>query len=43
MKTLTENRLYSANEIESEMHIADGISAMIYDESDVLKKITFGV
>lgn len=42
MKTLTENRLYTTSEIESELHIADGVSLMIYDEADVLTKITFG-
>jgi len=43
MKTLTENKLYSSNELESEIHIADGVSAMIYDEADILRKVTFGV
>ncbi len=40
--TLTENRLYKSNELQSEMHIADGVSVMIYDTEDVLKKLTFG-
>ena len=42
MKTLTENKLYMSSELESEVHIADGVSAMIYDEADVLEKVTFG-
>ena len=39
---LTENKLYFSKDLESELHIADGVDAMIYDEQDVLKKITFG-
>jgi hypothetical protein len=42
MKTLTENRLYITSELSQEMHIADGVAAMIYDEADVLQKVTFG-
>lgn len=51
MKILTENRLYMTQELESEIHIADGVDAMIYDEggNDVgnadlpsLQKVTFG-
>lgn len=38
---LTENKLYMSSELESEVHIADGVSAMIYDESDILTKVTF--
>lgn len=39
---LTENRLYRTHELSWEIHIADGISAIIYDEEDVLQKVTFG-
>lgn len=42
MKTLTENILYTATDLESEMHIADGVSVLIYDEADILQKVTFG-
>ncbi len=42
MKNLTENKLYSGQEIESQMHIADGVSAIIYDEENILTKVTFG-
>lgn len=42
MKTLTENKLYMTQELESEIHLADGVTAMIYDEADVLQKVTFG-
>ena len=50
MKTLTENTLYFAKDLEPEIHIADGVDAIIYDEgwNDVgnadlrfLQKITF--
>lgn len=40
---LTENKLYMSNDLESEVHIADGVSAMIYDEADILEKVTFGL
>ncbi len=39
---LTENKLYMSTELESEVHIADWTLVMIYDESDTLKKVTFG-
>lgn len=42
MKTLTENKLYMTQDLSAEMHIADGVHAMIYDEADVLQKVTFG-
>lgn len=41
MKTLTENKLYMTEELSAEIHIADGVSAMIYDEASVLQKVTF--
>lgn len=43
MKTLTENRLYTLADLESEIHIADGVSAMIYDEANLMTKVTFGI
>jgi hypothetical protein len=42
MKTLTENKLYTLTDIEAELHIADGVSVMIYDEANLLTKVTFG-
>lgn len=39
---LTENKLYTSKDIQKELHIADGVSVMIYDEADVLEKVTFG-
>lgn len=51
MKILTENTLYFSKDLESKVHIADGVDAMIYDEwgdsivgnADLrsLRKITF--
>lgn len=41
MKTLTENKLYMSSDIESHVHIADGVSAQIYDEADTLEQVTF--
>jgi len=38
---LTENRLYMTEELSSEMHVEAGVHAMIYDEADVLTKVTF--
>jgi len=42
MKTLTENKLYMSSDLEDEIHIADGVSAMVYDEGNTLTKVTFG-
>lgn len=39
---LTENKLYTSSDLEKEIHIADGVSAMIYDEENVLETVTFG-
>lgn len=38
---ITESRLYTSSELETEIHIADGVSAMIYDENNILEKVTF--
>lgn len=43
MKTLTESRFYDLPDLEAEMHIADWVNAVIYDEADLLQKVTFGV
>ncbi len=40
---LTENRLYTSDELTAEVHIEAGVSVMIFDEADVLTKVTFGV
>ncbi len=42
MKKLTENKLYFSKDLESELHISDGVDAIIYDEQDILKCVTFG-
>lgn len=39
---LTENKLYTSKDLEKEIHIADGVSAMIYDEANILETVTFG-
>ena len=39
---LTENKLYMTQDLSSEIHVADWVHAMIYDEGDVLEKVTFG-
>jgi hypothetical protein len=39
---ITESRLFMSEELKTEIHIEDGISAMIYDEDNVLEKVTFG-
>lgn len=38
---LTENKLYTSADLEKEIHIADGVNAMIYDEENVLETLTF--
>lgn len=39
---LTENKLYMSKDLEKELHIADGVSVMIYDEENILEQVTFG-
>ena len=39
---IQENRLYLSSELADEVHIADGISAIIFDEENILRKVTFG-
>ena len=39
---LTENKLYTAADLEKEVHIADGVEAMIFDEENILETVTFG-
>jgi len=39
---ITENKLYMTQDLSSDMHIADGVNALIYDEENVLRKVTFG-
>ncbi len=39
---LTENKLYMSSDIQSHVHIADWVSARIYDEADKLEQVTFG-
>ncbi|MCH8518591.1 SufD family Fe-S cluster assembly protein [Candidatus Gracilibacteria bacterium] len=43
MKTLTESRLYLSNELEINIHLADGVEVLIFDEKNILEKVTFGV
>lgn len=39
---LTENKIYMGEELQSEIHIADGVEALIFDEAAILEKVTFG-
>jgi len=39
---LTENRLYTSQELKPEIHIADNASVLIYDEENILEKVSFG-
>jgi len=39
---LTEDKLYTSTDLEKNIHIADGVSALIYDEGNILENITFG-
>ncbi len=41
MKILSENRLYMSDELEQEIHIADGAKVLVYDEKNILEKVTF--
>lgn len=43
MKTLTESRLYTAKELEKNLHIADGVEVLLFDEANILEQVTFGV
>lgn len=39
---LTENKLYMSGDLEKEIHIADGVQVLIYDEQNILETVTFG-
>ena len=41
MKVLTESRLYLSSELEMNIHLADGINVLIFDEKNILEKVTF--
>jgi len=41
MKTLTESRLYMTRELEKNIHLADGVQVLIFDEGDTLEQVTF--
>lgn len=41
MKILSENRLYMSYELEKEIHIADNAKVLMYDEKNILEKVTF--
>jgi Fe-S cluster assembly scaffold protein SufB len=41
MKTLTESRLYLSSELERNMHLADGVNILIFDEENILEQVTF--
>jgi len=43
MKNLTESKIYRSSELAAEVHIADGVSVLIFDEDDILQKVTFWV
>lgn len=38
---LAENKIYRSNELQTEIHIADGAQVLIFDEGNVLEKVTF--
>jgi len=39
---LTENKLYTSTDLQKDIHIQDGVSALIYDEENILENVTFG-
>lgn len=39
---LTENKLYTSSDLQKNIHIEAGVSAMIYDEENILENVTFG-
>ena len=39
---LTENKLYTSSDLQKDIHIEAGVSAMIYDEENILENVTFG-
>ena len=41
MKILNESRLYLSAELEKNLHIADWVDALIFDEDNILEKVTF--
>jgi hypothetical protein len=41
MKILTESRLYSTTELEKNIHLADGVQVLIFDEANILEQVTF--
>jgi Fe-S cluster assembly scaffold protein SufB len=38
---LTENKLYLSKDLEKNIHIAEGVHAMIFDTEDILQQVTF--
>jgi hypothetical protein len=42
MKILTESRLYTTDELEKNLHLADGVEVLIFDEANILEQVTFG-
>jgi len=41
MKTLTESRLYLSSELEKNIHLADSVNILIFDEENILEQVTF--
>ena len=41
MKTLTQSRLYTTDELEKNLHLADGVEVLIFDEANILEQVTF--
>ena len=41
MKILSDSRLYVSQELEKIIHLADGVEALIFDESNILEQVTF--
>lgn len=43
MKILTESWLYTTPELQTHIHLADGVEVLIFDEINVLEQVTFWV
>jgi hypothetical protein len=41
MQQLEESKIYRSSELAAEVHIADGVSVLVFDEDDILQKVTF--
>ena len=41
MKILTDSRIYKSQELETHIHLADGVQVLIFDETNMLEQVTF--